>query len=46
MPFLEARRTGTEYIGTEHILIGIMKEGDSVAIRIMMEEGAAPQKNI
>ena len=32
------------YIGTEHILIGIMKEGDSVAIRIMMEEGAAPQK--
>ena len=42
--FLEARRTGTEYIGTEHILIGIMKEGDSVAIRIMMEEGAAPQK--
>ena len=41
--FLEARRTGTEYIGTEHILIGIMKEGDSVATRILLEEGINPQ---
>ena len=41
--FLEARRTGTEYIGTEHILIGIMKEGDSVATRILLEEGVNPQ---
>ena len=41
--FLEARRTGTEYIGTEHLLIGIMKEGDSVATRIMLQENVNPQ---
>ena len=41
--FLEARRLGTEYIGTEHLLIGIMKEGDCVATRIMLEENVNPQ---
>ena len=41
--FLEARRLGTEYIGTEHLLIGIMKEGDCVATRIMLEEDVNPQ---
>ena len=42
--FLEARRLGTEYIGTEHLLIGIMKEGDCVATRIMLEEDVNPQE--
>ena len=41
--FLEARRLGTEYIGTENLLIGIMKEGDCVATRIMLEEDVNPQ---
>ena len=41
--FLEARRLGTEYIGTEHLLIGIMKEGDCVATRILLEENVNPQ---
>ena len=41
--FLEARRLGTEYIGTEHLLICIMKEGDCVATRIMLEEDVNPQ---
>ena len=41
--FLEARKLGTEYIGTEHLLIGIMKEGDCVATRIMLEEDVNPQ---
>ena len=41
--FLEASRLGTEYIGTEHLLIGIMKEGDCVATRIMLEENVNPQ---
>ena len=35
--FLEARKLGSEFIGTEHLLIGIMREGDSVAVRIMMD---------
>ena len=42
--FLEARKLGMEYIGTEHLLIGIMREGDSVAVRIMMDLQIDPQK--
>ena len=42
--FREARKLGTEYIGTEHLLIGIMREGDSVAVRIMMNLNINPQR--
>ena len=42
--FLEARKLGSEFIGTEHLLIGIMREGDSVAVRIMMDLNVNPQK--
>jgi len=42
--FIEARKLGSEFIGTEHLLIGIMREGDSVAVRIMMDLGVSPQK--
>lgn len=42
--FREARKLGSDYIGTEHILIGIMREGDSVAVRIMLNLGANPSK--
>ena len=42
--FVEARRLGSEYIGTEHLLIGIMREGDSVAVRIMLDLNVNPQK--
>ena len=42
--FMEARKLGSEYIGTEHLLIGIMREGDSVAVRIMMDLNLNPQK--
>ena len=35
--FIEARKLGYNYIGTEHILIGILREGDSVAARILLE---------
>ena len=42
--FIEAKKMGNEYIGTEHLLIGIMIEGDSVAVRIMMDLGVNPQK--
>ena len=42
--YREARKTGTEYIGTEHILIGIMREADSIAVRIMLDLGVNPQK--
>ena len=42
--FVEAKKLGSDYIGTEHLLIGIMKEGDSVAVRIMMDLNVNPQK--
>ena len=42
--FREARKLGSEYIGTEHLLIGIMREGDSIAVRIMMNLNINPQR--
>ena len=42
--FREARKLGTDYIGTEHLLIGIMREGDSVAVRIMLDLNVDPQR--
>ena len=35
--FIEARKLGYNYIGTEHLLIGILREGDSIATRILIE---------
>lgn len=37
--FTEAKKLGSDFIGTEHILIGIMKEGDSIAVRILLDLG-------
>ena len=42
--FREAKRLNSEYIGTEHLLIGIMREADSVAVRIMLELNLDSQK--
>ena len=42
--FKEAKKQGSDYIGTEHLLIGIMREGDSVAVRIMLDLNVDPQK--
>lgn len=42
--FMDARKLGSEYIGTEHVLVGILREGDSVAARILLELNAEPQK--
>ncbi len=35
--FIEAKKLGYDYIGTEHLLMGILREGDSIAVRIMIE---------
>ena len=42
--FREAKRVGTDYIGTEHLLLGIMREQDSVAIRILLDLNVNIQK--
>lgn len=36
----EAIRLGHDYIGTEHILLGIIREGDGIAVRILKNLGA------
>ena len=35
--FLEAKRIGYNYIGTEHLLLAIMKENDCVAVKIITD---------
>lgn len=36
---LEARRLGHSYVGTEHLLMAIIRDGDGVAARIIMSMG-------
>ena len=35
--FIEAKKLGYDYIGTEHMLMGILREGDSIAVRILID---------
>jgi hypothetical protein len=36
----ESRQLGHDYIGTEHILLGLISEGDGVAARVLRDLGA------
>lgn len=40
----EAMRMGQNYVGTEHILLSLMREIDSVAVRILIDANIDPQK--
>ena len=40
----EALRLGHDYIGTEHLLLGIIREGEGLAISIFRNIGVDPQK--
>ena len=40
----EARHLGHGAIGTEHLLLGIVREGDGVAARILAEAGATRER--
>ena len=42
--YTEARRLGHNYIGTEHLLIALLRESESVAVRILLDMGTSPQK--
>jgi ATP-dependent Clp protease ATP-binding subunit ClpC len=37
----EALDLGHNYIGTEHLLLGLLREGEGVAVRILVDIGAA-----
>ncbi len=39
----EAKKLGSNFIGTEHLMIGIMRENDSLAIRILAELDVNPE---
>ena len=40
----EAVRLGHSYVGTEHLLMGIIREGENVALRIINSAGIDPAK--
>ncbi len=40
----EARRMGHHYIGTEHLLLGLIRQGESVAIDILKKMSIDPQR--
>ncbi|MBS4536849.1 ATP-dependent Clp protease ATP-binding subunit [Clostridium sp. D2Q-11] len=39
LSFLEARNLGQNYVGTEHILLGLLKEGEGVAPNLLKSMG-------
>ena len=41
---LQARDMGHSYVGTEHLLISVIKEGSSAAIAVMTRLGVSPQE--
>ena len=40
----EARRLGHSYIGTEHILLGLIREKEGIAARVLARLGVSPEK--
>ena len=40
----EARHLGHHYIGTEHLLLGLLREGEGVAARVLENLGADATK--
>ena len=43
LAYLESRNLNTSYVGTEHLLMGLLREGDSVAVRMLTELGCDPR---
>lgn len=44
LSFYEARNLGHNYVGTEHLLLALMREGEGVAARILKDAGIDLQK--
>ena len=40
----EARRLGHHYIGTEHLLLGLVREGDGIAVNVLKSLNINPDK--
>lgn len=44
LAFFESRSLDSPYVGTEHLLMGLLREEDSVAVRILAEMGSDPRE--
>jgi ATP-dependent Clp protease ATP-binding subunit ClpA len=44
LSFEEARRMGHDYVGTEHLLLGLMIEGEGIAARVLSDLGVTEAK--
>jgi ATP-dependent Clp protease ATP-binding subunit ClpA len=44
LSFEESRRMGHNYVGTEHVLLGLMMEGDGIAAHVLQDLGATLEK--
>ena len=44
LSFLEARKLGHSYVGTEHMILGLLAEGEGVAVVILKKLGADIEK--
>ena len=40
----EGRKHGVSYVGTEHILLGLIREGEGVAARVLVSQGLTLEK--
>jgi ATP-dependent Clp protease ATP-binding subunit ClpC len=44
LAFEEARRTGHNYVGSEHLLLGLITEGEGIAAHVLQDLGATLDK--
>ncbi len=44
LSYAETRRMGKNYIGTEHLMLAILREGESIAVKILMDMGVDTHK--
>ncbi|HEY8952775.1 MAG TPA: Clp protease N-terminal domain-containing protein, partial [Candidatus Dormibacteraeota bacterium] len=44
LSFEEARRTGHNYVGSEHLLLGLLTEGEGIAAHVLQDLGATLDK--
>jgi ATP-dependent Clp protease ATP-binding subunit ClpC len=40
----EAERYNHNYLGTEHLLLGLVEEGEGIAARVLLDLGITPQQ--
>ena len=44
LSFEEARRTGSQYVGTEHLLLGLLLEGEGIAAHVLSDVGITVER--